>query len=215
MFLPWHREFMRMTELLLREIDPTVTLHYWDWTFDPTQSHTFNSMTFPAIFNSSFMGNSTGNAGWPLVSHNGTDPNLALPLSRLYDPTLTADNAHREKTTPPDPDKMTWDYTKPPNHMTRDYKPNLAINSEATTLSHGDLQPTTYPHPNQAMPKNGEYAQFCNRFFNGAHISAHDKLGADAFNLSSAFRDPMPFFCIQILIEYSPSGKGMYLSLGV
>ena len=33
-FLPWHRQFLRMFELELQAIEPTVTLPYWDWTVD-------------------------------------------------------------------------------------------------------------------------------------------------------------------------------------
>jgi tyrosinase len=33
-FLPWHRQFLRMFELELQAVEPTVTLPYWDWTVD-------------------------------------------------------------------------------------------------------------------------------------------------------------------------------------
>jgi tyrosinase len=33
-FLPWHRAFLRLFEDQLREIEPTVTVPYWDWTVD-------------------------------------------------------------------------------------------------------------------------------------------------------------------------------------
>lgn len=34
-FIPWHRELVNRYEALLRQADPTVALHYWDWTQDP------------------------------------------------------------------------------------------------------------------------------------------------------------------------------------
>lgn len=34
-FLSWHRELLNRFERLLRRVDPTVALHYWDWTTDP------------------------------------------------------------------------------------------------------------------------------------------------------------------------------------
>lgn len=34
-FLPWHREIVNRMEELLRQINPQLSLHYWDWTQDP------------------------------------------------------------------------------------------------------------------------------------------------------------------------------------
>jgi hypothetical protein len=34
-FLPWHRYFCNRLEQLLREIDPELSLHYWNWNEDP------------------------------------------------------------------------------------------------------------------------------------------------------------------------------------
>lgn len=34
-FLPWHREIVNRLEELLRQINPQLSLHYWDWTEDP------------------------------------------------------------------------------------------------------------------------------------------------------------------------------------
>ena len=34
-FVPWHREIVNRLEELLRQINPQLSLHYWDWTQDP------------------------------------------------------------------------------------------------------------------------------------------------------------------------------------
>lgn len=34
-FIPWHRELVNRMEQLLRQINPQLSLHYWDWTQDP------------------------------------------------------------------------------------------------------------------------------------------------------------------------------------
>jgi hypothetical protein len=34
-FLPWHRESAIRLEAMLREVNPLLSLHYWDWTQDP------------------------------------------------------------------------------------------------------------------------------------------------------------------------------------
>lgn len=37
-FLPWHRVIVAKVEELLRQVDPRLSLHYWDWTTDPRAS---------------------------------------------------------------------------------------------------------------------------------------------------------------------------------
>ncbi len=56
-FLPWHRELINRFEALLREVDPMLSLHYWDWTTDPH-----------SLFTLDFMGNANGDAGDPWLS---------------------------------------------------------------------------------------------------------------------------------------------------
>ena len=47
-FLPWHREFIRRFELDLKSIDARVTLPYWDWTIDNSETS--------SVWSSDFMG---------------------------------------------------------------------------------------------------------------------------------------------------------------
>jgi hypothetical protein len=34
-FIPWHREIVNRLEQMLRQLNPQLSLHYWDWTQDP------------------------------------------------------------------------------------------------------------------------------------------------------------------------------------
>jgi hypothetical protein len=66
-FLPWHRELLNRFETMLRQVDPRLSLHYWDWTRDASP-----------LFTSSFMGSGSGDAGDPWLSAGfyapGADP---------------------------------------------------------------------------------------------------------------------------------------------
>ena len=58
-FLPWHRELMNRFEAMLRDIDPQLSLHYWDWTADP-QNLTDSDGKPLNLFTPDFMGNAIG-----------------------------------------------------------------------------------------------------------------------------------------------------------
>ena len=58
-FLPWHRELMNRFEGMLQEIDPQLSLHYWDWTADP-QALTDSDGNPLNLFTADFMGNAIG-----------------------------------------------------------------------------------------------------------------------------------------------------------
>ncbi len=66
-FLPWHRELVNRFEIMLRQVDTRLSLHYWDWTRDASP-----------LFTSSFIGNGSGDAGDPWLSARfyvpGVDP---------------------------------------------------------------------------------------------------------------------------------------------
>jgi Common central domain of tyrosinase len=62
-FIPWNRELVNRFEALLRQVDPALSLHYWDWTTDPSW-----------MFTSDCMGNSNGEVGEPWLSAGVYDP---------------------------------------------------------------------------------------------------------------------------------------------
>lgn len=53
-FLPWHRELCNRFEQMIRDVDPDLSLHYWDWNEDPHD-----------LFTTDFMGSASGDAGAP------------------------------------------------------------------------------------------------------------------------------------------------------
>jgi hypothetical protein len=62
-FLPWHRELVNRFEIMLRQVDPRLSLHYWDWTRDATP-----------LFTPDFMGGANGDAGEPWLSAGFYNP---------------------------------------------------------------------------------------------------------------------------------------------
>jgi hypothetical protein len=56
-FAPWHRVLINRLEALLRQVDPRLSLHYWDWTTDPRVA----TADRQALFTPTFMGNPSGN----------------------------------------------------------------------------------------------------------------------------------------------------------
>jgi hypothetical protein len=69
-FLPWHREICNRLERRLREVDPQLSLHYWDWTTDPR----LNGDGRAALFTPEFMGSSSGDIGEPFPDFETTEP---------------------------------------------------------------------------------------------------------------------------------------------
>jgi pimeloyl-ACP methyl ester carboxylesterase len=67
-FIPWHRELINRFEALLRQIDPTVALHYWDWQTDPRSSPggAGGTVNLFSTGPDGFMGSASGRAGPPL-----------------------------------------------------------------------------------------------------------------------------------------------------
>ena len=118
-FIPWHRELVNRFEALLKQIDPTVALHYWDWQTDPRSSPdgaggTVNLFT---AGENGFMGSASGRAGAPL---DGFDNGGNFPGSR----------------------DDTGDPAGPPREIRRNLDPAAPmVDSDATVLAAGNGLP--------------------------------------------------------------------------
>jgi hypothetical protein len=73
-FVPWHRIIVNRFEELIRQVNPQLSLHYWDFNDDPA-----------SLFTSNFMGSGSGEAGAPWKDEGFYDPDAGTsghPLDR-------------------------------------------------------------------------------------------------------------------------------------
>lgn len=68
-FLGWHRSLINHFEDLLREVDPSLSLHYWDWTTDPRVAPAGGA----ALFTNAFMDNASGDVSHILNNFESTE----------------------------------------------------------------------------------------------------------------------------------------------
>lgn len=89
-FIPWHRELVNRYEALLKQIDPTVALHYWDWQTDPRKSPDGAGGTVNLFSTgpNGFMGSASGRAGSPLdeFDNGGSFPGSREDTGNPADP---------------------------------------------------------------------------------------------------------------------------------
>ncbi|HVZ36339.1 MAG TPA: tyrosinase family protein, partial [Polyangiaceae bacterium] len=111
-FVPWHRDIVNRFEALIREIDPQLSLHYWDWTQDPQNAPDgaggFVNLFTTGTSGNAFMGSASGEAG---------DPWRA---AGFYDPSASPARSDSEF----DPNNNPFD---PPLHITRNVQPGGAV----------------------------------------------------------------------------------------
>jgi hypothetical protein len=103
-FVPWHRELINRFEALIQEIDPQLSLHYWDWTQDPQnlpdgQGGTIN------LFTSAFFGQPNANLpGEPMQADAGPPWRLDgfyVPNADPYRSDIENDPGHDNPFDPP------------------------------------------------------------------------------------------------------------------
>src|SRR5215218_207029 len=89
-FLPWHRELCNRFEALLREVDPLLSLHYWDWTTNP------EDLCTPSFMGEGDVGGNEKDVGEPWLSAGFYDPNA--PLGQARDESLNPADPPRRLT---------------------------------------------------------------------------------------------------------------------
>jgi len=68
-FIPWHRALCNHFEDLLRETDPELSLHYWDWTTDPRVAPPGGA----ALFTDILMDNANAEVSHLLINFESTE----------------------------------------------------------------------------------------------------------------------------------------------
>lgn len=102
-FVPWHREFVNRMELLIREIDPQLSLHYWDWTQDPRQLPDGQGGQIN-LFDAGFFGQPNGQyPGEPMQAANSPyrPDGFYVPDANPYRSDIPGDPAHDNPFDPP------------------------------------------------------------------------------------------------------------------
>jgi hypothetical protein len=112
-FVPWHREICNRLEDMLRAINPLLSLHYWDWTQDPTDIPNANlgggTTGNLNLFTDDFFGyggNASDEIGEPWKSAGFYDPNAALDrdsTGNAADPPLVVNRFINHGIGPTDP----------------------------------------------------------------------------------------------------------------
>jgi Common central domain of tyrosinase len=199
-FLPWHRELCNRFEELLRQIDPRLSLHYWDFADDPTNIPNGNlggGATGPLnLFDSNFFGAARPAAGQtddPDVFGPNVDAGDPWRLAGFYDP-QAGSSGHPPFRGSFDGDPSgTNNPVDPPRHMARTLQAGAPL-VPTPTLQDGSGFGTVCPN----IPVAGDndltsattFPQFRVRL-ECLHNKAHVYLAAVSPHI--AFRDPLVF----------------------
>jgi hypothetical protein len=209
-FLPWHREICNRFEGLLRQMNPLLSLHYWDWNQDPAHLPDGDGGFF-SLFDSEFMGNADGTVDAGAVG----DPLLA---AGFYNPAATnyRDDVSPKLLVRPNPnDPTTFSYpangnpADPPQTLTRQKVFGAPLVGQwLSDPFGGDWTPVAPNTPGAVywatddQIVNAPTWTALNDFLQGgeltgspnaAHALAHQYIGGNLSDAHLSFRDPFVF----------------------
>lgn len=144
---PWHRELLRHFELDLQQIDPTVTIPYWDWTVDQN----------PAAPTSPFRADFLGGDGNPAQDTKVTTGPFAEAGGQWHLNVITGDPA---PVAPGDPPRDNTTYLR------REFGVNVGTLPSATQVNVA-MNKTVY----DAAPWNTTSANGFRNFIEGWHAT--------------------------------------------
>jgi hypothetical protein len=152
-------------EGLLRQVDPSVSLHYWDWTQDP-QAAPDGKGGIVNLFQPNFMGSAIGPGGAPTLAGE------PLKSAGFYDETADPYRSNDDHGS-----GATNNAFDPPRDVTRQVQPGPVQSKLADT---------------NMIQTNNTFTQFWGAI-TGPHNNAHGRIGGSLRDPHLSFRDPFAF----------------------
>ena len=181
-FLPWHRVLVNEFERQLQEIDPTLALHYWDWTTDPRRSPNGRGGTTD-LMTPAFMGSPSGDVGAPFESFSSAaPPNRTTPQYwPAFPPRTLARALPTSGRSPTEVELSDVDLTL--------FPPNDQPSSADDVRVQGDQ---FIVESALAGPRRDQFDRFRNAL-TPSHGRAHNYLGGNLGPQGTSFEDPFVF----------------------